>query len=186
MNEPTTADRYRKVAGTFTSTVQQVPPGKWDDPSPCEGWVARDIVRHLVEWVPPFLGHGADVDLPELPSVDDDPARAWDQLSRALQTLLDDPAVSTKSFHNEHTGTLPLDDAIDRFILGDILIHTWDLARATGQDDTLDANEVARMLVGIEPMGDVLEQSGHYGPRLPVRDDADDQTKLLAYLGRRV
>jgi hypothetical protein len=42
-------------------------------------------------------------------------------------------------------GDHPLDQAIDRFVLGDVLVHTWDLARATGQDETLDAAEVERM-----------------------------------------
>jgi acyl-CoA synthetase (AMP-forming)/AMP-acid ligase II len=43
--------------------------------------------------------------------------------------------------------------------LGDVLIHTWDLARATGQDETLDADEVHRMLVGIEPYDEMLRSS---------------------------
>ena len=29
--------------------------------------------------------------------------------------------------------------------VGDILVHTWDLARATGQDETLDPDEVQRI-----------------------------------------
>jgi hypothetical protein len=40
------------------------------------------------------------------------------------------------------------------------------------------------MLAGMLPMDDALRQSGHYGPRVEVRDDADAQTKLLAFIGR--
>ena len=71
------------------------------------------------------------------------------------------------------------------FIMGDVLIHTWDIARATGVDETLDADEVHRMLVGIEPYDEMLRSSGQYGPRVAVPDDADEQTRLLAFIGRQ-
>ena len=48
------ADRYRRAAGGFSQRVNEVPADGWDRPAPCEGWVARDVVRHLVEWVPAF------------------------------------------------------------------------------------------------------------------------------------
>jgi hypothetical protein len=40
------------------------------------------------------------------------------------------------------------------------------------------------MLAGMEPMDEVLRQSGQYGPRVPVPDDADVQAKLIAFIGR--
>jgi uncharacterized protein (TIGR03086 family) len=75
--------------------------------------------------------------------------------------------------------------AIDQFGTNDILVHTWDLARATGLDETLDATEVGRMLAGMEPYDEAMRQSGHYGPRVEVPDDADEQTRLIAFTGRR-
>ena len=45
-------------------------------------------------------------------------------------------------------------------------MHTWDLARATGQDETLDADKCAAMLAGMEPMDEVLRPSGQYGPKV--------------------
>ena len=55
----------------------------------------------------------------------------------------------------------------------------------TGQDDTLDAEVCAEMLTGMEPMDEALRSSGHYGPRVEVAPDADVQTRLLAFIGRR-
>ena len=78
-----------------------------------------------------------------------------------------------------------MENAIDMFFLGDVLIHTWDLARATGLDETLDADEVHRMFEGIEPYDEMLRSSGQYGPRVEVPDDADEQTKLIAFMGRQ-
>jgi hypothetical protein len=59
-----------------------------------------------------------------------------------------------------------------------------DLARATGLDERLDPDAVARMLDGIEPMDEALRSSGHYGPKVEVPEGADEQTRLLAFLGR--
>ena len=44
-------------------------------------------------------------------------------------------------------------------------MHTWDLARATGQDETLDAEFSATLLAGMEPMDEILRASGQYGAR---------------------
>ena len=132
--------------------------------------MARDVVRHLVEWFPPFLHDGAGIDLPAGPSVDEDPVAAWQTMSDGVQSVLDHPTTAQVTFEHGRAGTHPLDRAIDMFFLGDVLIHTWDLARATGQDETLDADEVHGMLVGIEPYDEVLRSSGQYGARVAVPD----------------
>jgi len=180
-----TADRYRKVAGRFTEVARSVPVGAWDEPAPCEGWVARDVVGHLVGWVPALLRDGAGIDLPNGPSVDDDPAEAWERLSADIQALLDDPSTSALQFDHPRAGRHTLDQAVGMFILGDVLVHTWDLARATGQDERLDPDEVHAMLVGLESFGDGLEQSGQYGARVQVPDDADELTRMIALTGRQ-
>jgi uncharacterized protein (TIGR03086 family) len=179
------ADRYRNVAARFTETVAGVPADAWDNPAPCEGWVARDVVGHLVGWFPPLLHDAAGIDLPAGPSVDDDPLGAWTTLSDAVQQLLDDPTTATKTFSHALAGTHPLDQAIGMFFLGDVLLHTWDLARATGQDERLDPSEVSAMLAGMLPLDEMLRASGQYGPRVEVADDADEQTRLIAFIGRQ-
>jgi uncharacterized protein (TIGR03086 family) len=179
------AQRFRTVAAAFTARVEAVPAAAWSAPSPCEGWLARDIVRHLTTWVPALLASGADVELEVGPPVDDDPVGAWAVLRDGLQALLDDPGLAARPFVHPQAGSHRLDDAIGSFVLGDVLVHTWDLARATGLDERLDPAEVAGMLAGVEPLDEVLRQSGHYGPRVDVPPDADEQTRLLAFLGRR-
>jgi len=66
----------------------------------------------------------------------------------------------------------------------DVFLHRWDLARATDQDETLDPEKCAAMRNGMLPWDETLRQSGQYGPRVHVPDDADVQTKLLAFIGR--
>jgi uncharacterized protein (TIGR03086 family) len=134
--ETTPADEHRFVAGGFTALVRGARPDSWDDPAPCEGWVARDVVRHLVEWFPAFLKAGAGIELPRGPSVDEDPVAAWGVHSDGVQALLDDAATRPKVLVDPHIGELPLDQAVDRFYTVDVFMHTWDLARATGQDES--------------------------------------------------
>jgi uncharacterized protein (TIGR03086 family) len=180
-----TAERYRTVARQLTERVVAVPGDAWDNPTPCEGWVARDVIGHMVEWIPAFLRSGSDVEVPEGPSVDDDPVGAWRALDDGVQSLLDDPNTAAMEFNHPRAGRHSLEDAIATFFLGDVLIHTWDLARATGGDESLDAEEVHRMFVGIEPYDEMLRASGQYGPRVEVHGDADEQTKLIAFMGRQ-
>jgi uncharacterized protein (TIGR03086 family) len=178
------ADEHRTIAAGFTQRVNGARPDSWDDPAPVEGWVARDVVRHLVEWFPAFLKGGAGIDLPNGPSVDDDPVRAWSVHSDAVQALLDDPATAAKVLSNPHVGDVPLDRAINDFYASDVFLHTWDLARATGQDERLDPDRCANLLEGMLPIDEMLRQSGQYGPRVEVAEDADVQTRLLAFIGR--
>ncbi len=176
------AARHRAVAGVFTERVRATK--SWDAPAPVAGWTARDVVRHLVEWFPPFLAAGAGVELPGGPSVDDDPVAAWRTMSDGVQALLDDPASAQTVLRNPHIGEVPLPEAVSRFFTADVFMHTWDLARATGQDDRLDSDFCAELLAGMEPFEEVMRSSGQYGARVPVKDDADPQTKMLAFIGR--
>jgi len=174
--------RHREIGRVFTDKVNGT--RSWDVPAPVPGWTARDVVRHLVEWLPPFLAGGSSARLPAGPSVGDDPAGAWHAHVEAVQALLDDPATAGLTLSNPHIGQLPLDRAIDQFYTTDVFMHTWDLARATGQDDRLDPDFCATLLSGMEPLEDVIRSSGQYGPRVPVKDDADAQAKLLGFIGR--
>ena len=176
------SEEHRRIAGTFTDRVRGTT--DWDAPAPVEGWTARDVVRHLVEWFPSFLEAGAGVRLASGPSVDDDPVAAWQVHSDAVQALLDDPTTADKVLQNRHIGEVPLDRAVDQFYTADVFMHTWDLSRATGQDETLDADKCAVMLAGMEPIEDAMRSSGQYGPRVEVPDDADVQTRMLAFIGR--
>jgi len=175
-------ERHRQVGRLFTDHVRGT--RRWDAPSPVAGWVARDVVRHLTQWLPAFLSAGAAVELARGPSPDDDPVAAWQVHCAAVQALLDDPATAERVLTNPHLGELALDRAIDQFYTPDVFMHTWDLARATDQNDLLDPDFCAQLLAGMEQMEDVIRSSGQYGPRFQVPADAGPQTRLLGFIGR--
>lgn len=177
-------EEHRTVAGCFSDRVRGVTGDGWDAQSPVADWRARDVVLHLVEWFPGFLAGGSDIKLTAGPSVDDDPAAAWEHHAAAVQEILDDPASADVTFAHPHLPEMPLPQAISRFYTNDVFMHTWDLARATGQEDRLDEEQCRQLFEGMEPMDEVLRQSGQYGAKVPVPDDADWQTKMLGFIGR--
>ena len=180
------ADFHREAAAGFTAHVEATSGAGWDAPAPVEGWTARDVVRHLVEWFPGFLSSGAGVTLPAGPSVDEDPVAAWRVHTDGVQALLDDPATADLVLTNPHLGEVPLPQAVSRFYTPDVFMHTWDLATATGRPHGMDADLAAEMLAGMEPIDEVLRQSGQYGPRVDVPADADPVSRLMGFVGRQV
>jgi uncharacterized protein (TIGR03086 family) len=180
-----TAARYRRVAGVFTERVNSVDAGGWVRPSPCEGWRAREVVRHLVEWVPAFFADAGGPTLPAAPPPEADPAAAWRALDVAIQVALDDPNQAASEIDHPRVERRRFDEAIGQFVLPDVFIHTWDLARETGQDETLDPATVHDLLVGMEPLDAILRASGQYGPRIEVPVGSNEQTRLIAFTGRQ-
>jgi len=175
------AERHRRVAASFTEKVRGT--RDWDVPAPVDGWTARDVVGHLTSWFPGFLA-SSGVTLPAGPDAADDPVRAWEAQTAAVQALLDDPESAEQKIDNPHLGAMTVAGATDMIYTSDVFMHTWDLARATGQDDRLDPGFCAALADGMEQMEEVIRSSGQYGPRVPVPDDADAQTRMLGFIGR--
>jgi uncharacterized protein (TIGR03086 family) len=177
------AERFRRVAADFTRVAEAVPADRWDSPAPPEGWRARDVVGHLVDWFSGLFLDTWGVARPAFPSIEDDPLGAWVALRDAMQAALDDPELCAQ-VREIPPGPWTFADSVDRLGTSDIVMHQWDLARATGGDERLDPDEVHSLLVGMEPMDDILRGSGHYGPKVELDDGASEQDRLIAFIGR--
>jgi uncharacterized protein (TIGR03086 family) len=170
------AAEHRLIAGRFAEFADAATPEDWDAPCPVPGWTARDVVGHLIEWLPGFLQR-------ELPALDlTDPAAAWRRRSADVQTLIE--TAGAERVQSRHTGELTVAEAIHRFYTPDIFMHTWDLARALGLEPNLDEARAAELLAESEPYEEIMRASGQYGPRVSVPDDASVQDKLIAFIGR--
>ena len=143
-------ERSQRISGEFTACVRAVPSDAWDNPSPCEGWTARDVVGHLTGWIPGFFG-GHGLEFPPVPSVQDDPVAAWETVQATLAEALADPAVASRTVETPFSSQ-SLAETVDMIVTGDVFTHTWDLARATGQDETLDPEQLQLMIAGIGAM----------------------------------
>lgn len=178
------ADRYRRLSDAFASTVAGVPDDAWANPSPCDDWTARDVVRHAVDTQGMFLGFIGG-ELGPIPGVDADPRAAWDAARAQVQAALDDPQRADAEFDG-FFGRTTFAAAVDRFLNSDLVIHRWDLARATDQDDTMDPSDAERVLAGARDFGDAFRSPGVCGPEVPVPPNADVQTRVLGFYGRAV
>jgi uncharacterized protein (TIGR03086 family) len=179
------AKNHAETAAGFTARVEGATAKAWDAQSPVKAWKARDVVRHLVTWLPGFLEGGSDVRLEAAPSVDDDPVAAWLTHVERVQQLLDDPATDDKVYSSQFMGDMPLAQAIDQFYTVDVFMHTWDLARATGQDEKLDEERCKAIYEGMQPVEELMRSSGQFGARVDVPDTASYQDKLLGFIGRQ-
>jgi uncharacterized protein (TIGR03086 family) len=174
---------YAQLAGDFAATIAAVPDGKWESPSPCSDWTARDVVRHIVDVHGFFLGH-VGRELGAIPSVDDDPAAAFDAARSAIAADLEDPERARQSYEG-FFGPAIFEESIDRFLGGDLLIHRWDLANAAGLDVRLDPDEISRYFEMYRGFGDAMRVPEAFGPELEPPAGADEQTRLLAFVGRK-
>jgi uncharacterized protein (TIGR03086 family) len=67
----------------------------------------------------------------------------------------------------------------------DLVVHGWDLARATGQDETIDPEEIEPLQAMVDSMGPMMVENGVIKRQLEPAPDASPQERLLAGLGRQ-
>jgi uncharacterized protein (TIGR03086 family) len=176
------ADRHRRLSDRFATTVAGVADDQWENATPCEDWTARELVGHVVDTQGMFLGL-VGRELGPIPAVDDDPVAAWDGARAVVQADLDDPDRAGTEFTG-FFGTTTFEAAVDRFLNSDLVIHGWDLARATGQDETIDPADAERVLEGARAFGDAFRGPRVCGPEVAVPADADIQIRVLGFYGR--
>jgi len=82
-------------------------------------------------------------------------------------------------------GPMPLEQMLPQLVCMDMLVHTWDLARAVGGDDRLDEEFVQQAYETLKPMDTMIRQPNLFGPKLDPPPGADVQTEFLYFLGRR-
>lgn len=169
------ARTYDRRAAAFEALIVGVPPERWSSPSPCAGWLAQDVVAHVVDFSAQVLREKGLADPP--PYADFDGPHPAFQATRALvRRILDDPATPPKLAGYVHWS-----------VSFDLPQHSWDLAVATGQDPAMDPDEVDLLwgsLNGDPANWDWQRASGWYGPPVPVPDGAPLQDRVLGLLGR--
>jgi uncharacterized protein (TIGR03086 family) len=131
-----------------------------------------------------------DRSLSPAPSVQEDPLAAYRAARADVEGLLDDPEIAG-SVHDSPAGRLSIEDMIDQVVSTDLVLHGWDLARATGQNDTIDPEEIERLWPGMQEIPDEMRTPGAFGPGVvvfgplvEVPEDAPLQDRMLGLLGR--
>lgn len=168
---------------SFDARVQAAASDAWGNPSPCSEWTARHVVEHVANNLH-RVGAGLRDEEPHTITADEDIVTAWDAArDQFLGTV--ETADLTKSVAGPF-GPMPAEQVIGRFVSTDVLVHSWDLARATGGDEQLDERIVAAAYSGLKPMDAMLRQPGVFAAKVDPPPGADLQSEFLAFLGRTV
>lgn len=175
-------DRYGRVSDGFSRRLEGIPDGQWNVATLCPDWTVRDLVAHVIGvhgrvaatvggLSPPDLGPHGDL------------APQWQSATAAVAGALEDPARAGTRVRGMF-GEQPFETLVGGLVCADTLFHTWDLARATGQDERLDTEAMAAALRFLEPLDDAIRVPGGFGPKLDTPPGADEQVRFLAFGGR--
>lgn len=143
--------------------------GKWDRQSPCDAWDARAVLEHVIGFHDVLVLRPLGLK-PNRPR--DDPQARWsltyDALSRAVES-----GLATDDTHQ------PMPK-----LTRDVLVHTWDLARAVGADDRLDPEWCELFYADVPADPRVSSPPGMFKAPHPVNNESSVQARLIARLGR--
>lgn len=178
-------ERHLAVCRRFGESVRAAN-GRWDRRSPCDEWDARGVLEHVIGFHDVLLLRplGLKPDRPR-----DDPQMRWELTYGALEKAFEpgrrlfECVVDVPRLHDNPATRLDA-SAVMPNLTRDVLVHTWDLARAVGADDRLDARWCKLFYAELpsDPLG--LSSSGMFDAPVVASDCTDAQSKLLARLGR--
>lgn len=165
------------------SRVTAVPPDRWSSDSPCEGWTAADVLAHCVANLRGLRAASSGSDFIEVSArpVEGDVASAWAEELPLARALIRSEGLDTIVLGGREVPAAGLVDGLMR----DMVIHTWDIAVATGTDSTLPDGMISAATDAMAMVGPQMRRPGLYGENLTPPEGADAQTRLLALSGRQ-
>lgn len=169
---------YRAATDRVVAVVEAVAPDQLTWPTPCSEWTVQQLIDHLID--------GADYLLAAATGADQVPAGGADYRMRVagVLTALEVPGALKRVCVSPLGFDWPVMDAVAGTFM-DVLIHTWDLAHATGQDERLDTQLVEACAVMFLPeMPRRGREAGIVGPEVVLPEGASAQDRLLAAMGR--
>ncbi|WP_205528387.1 TIGR03086 family metal-binding protein [Desertimonas flava] len=178
---PNPVDLYRRATSRAVGVATRVKPAQLADPTPCSAWSVQDLIDHLTG--------GTEYLLAALERREPAPRRATTaaDFESGVASVLGGVAAAG-ALDRTCMSPLGFEWTIGQAVAGtfmDVLIHTVDLARATGQDERLDPELVDACIAMFLPeMPERGREAGIIGPAVPIEPDAAPQSRLLAAMGR--
>ena len=163
------------------------------DPTPCPGCAVRNMLGHLTGLAAAFRDAGRKELGPSTDSAPDaaaaDIGPGWrGELTEVLDELAEawrDPAAWTGM---TRAGGLALPGAVAGAVavaVDELVIHGWDLARATGQEYTPDPAALEASYAFLRAAADDPDRGGGiFGPVVPVPEDAPLLDRAVGLSGR--
>ena len=171
--------RHRRACDGFSRVADTFDAEQWSRPTPCTEWDARALVEHVIGFHEFLVLRplGIRANRPR-----GDPAARWRATAIALFAYLETDGALDRPAELPGGG-----QSSPRQMLGalttDVLVHTWDLARAGGLDPRLD-RELCERAYDAAPAAGLSSDDGMFAPAVTVPPDADPETRLVALYGR--
>ena len=184
MDQFSPAERSYAAAGQIVSGVRRE---QLDQPTPCTDWDVRTLVNHMVMGHLYFAGAlRGDAPDPTSPPdfAADDPAGAFDQASKSLLEAWREPGAMESTVETM-AGPMP-GSMLFGMLVVENLVHGWDLARATGQNEDLEPELARQMLAAVRETAMPRGDGSPFQAEQPAPADATPAQQLAAYMGRKV
>jgi uncharacterized protein (TIGR03086 family) len=157
--------------------------GMLDRTTPCEGWVVRDLLGHINAGARMFAATFEQRAVREK-DLGEDPAATVEEALTDFDKAVRSPGALERTVDSPF-GQMP-GEAFARLAAVDLLMHTWDLSRALGEqlrvpDDVVSAaDEFTR-----QALTDDLRTPGVFGPEVAAPANCSRLDALAAFTGRR-
>jgi len=184
MTESDLLARFDRAAAAAGAVFEGVKPEQLDDPSPCTEWTVRQLMNHVVGGTRQFISM----------------MTGGGQLDRSQDFLGDDPSGAFRAAATELRGLFAADGALEKIVqtpfgpnpaamlvgmrVNEMLIHGWDLAKATGQSTDLDPELAESCIAGFKAARAGGRGKGMFADEQPAPDDAPAAGRLAAVAGR--
>ena len=178
---PNPIDLYSAAVKGTREIIGGVQSSQLGDSTPCGEWNVQALMDHIVGGTGVLWGSLAGA-APETPQ-GSSPVAAFEAGTAKALDAAKVPGALEKTILSP-LGDMPGGQLLAAFFM-ETLIHGWDLAKATGQSTDMPADLAETCHAMFGPSADEMRQSGVFGPRVDVADDATTQIKLLGALGRR-
>ncbi|WP_371791114.1 TIGR03086 family metal-binding protein [Streptomyces sp. NBC_01471] len=153
------------------------------DRTPCAEYDVRALVNHLIHVLVNFQALAArkDVDFGTEPEyMVGDWRRRFGEETGALVTAWAAPGAEEGT-----AGAMNLPArTVGHMVLGDLTVHAWDLARATGQGFAPEPSVIEEILPALADMAPMARAGGVFGEPVPVAAGASAFDQVLAVTGR--
>ena len=169
----TVLSRALDQAGDVLAAVH---PDQLAQPTPCGDWDVAQLIGHLVDAPVRFLQMARG----EQPDWSAEPQRVTSNWAGDFRSNADD------LFHHWHQVGDAADPGQIDWQTTEIAVHTWDVARATGQSPPLLPEVAERALAFMSAMLTPENRGKAFGPAVDVPDDAPVYDRLAAFAGRPV
>ncbi|GAA1009734.1 TIGR03086 family protein [Acrocarpospora pleiomorpha] len=180
---------HQRAMDGFGERVHAVGEDQWGLSTPCSDWNVRMLVNHIAGenmWTAPLMAGQTIADMGDSFEGDllgPDPVKSFDASAEEAVMAVHEPGAMERTVHLSF-GDVPGSEYATQ-LFADILIHSWDLAKATGGDQRLDPGLVSACASWFAEEENAYRSAGLIAPRVGVTGDADQQTRLLAAFGRR-